>query len=758
MMQKPLLKLLLVIFLINIIITSVTATTILTEKTNLEICQCAKLTDSLFIKNNGLYSAKYTISTNQEFLTLSPKSFELYPGEQITIPVLFNIPCDNKGVYNVDFIVSSTLGEQKLLRKEVTIGKCQNLNAQLYFKNETLNPCTQIDYTISVENTGVFTEEYEISATNEEFVNISKPKIILKPSEKQSIKVTLNPSCDLYGSQEQTFFITALKNNLQTELKHDFVINQYYEYSVKVNDEYDVCEETGKTIFVKISNDVEVPNEYVISLENKPAFVKLTERKIFLDKYESGIVNITINPKEGKDLGEYVVQLNIKSLYGDIYYSKNISLNVSNCYDLEIIMPEKKTFCAGINELPVIIKNKGVFSEDIELLTSDNAYFKNEMVTFNSGEEKELMLVVEVPEENNAFEVFVEAKLNNEVSAYDNTKIKPYATAKCYYVTTNPKTLRIRAHKETGELLKIKNKGVVAGDFKLLLDADSWMGLNQTSVYLEPRETKTIWLQSNHESKTTLGKHPVNLTIEHSEFAYKKNLVVKLQGVSITENLYKYYKENPCQLATTILILFFVITLLFLIFSKKKAGKIKLKPFIIALIIIIILLAATTFMVYKYKGLPYIQEPIDYSSQGPLIHIWAEDEIYELSLADYFQDPDADEITFDVSEIENINTKINDDTLRFTPEKDWYGTREFVITATDSKGASVNSTPITLVVVERKELSLFNIYEALCWHINLALFFLVMFFVLFIVFKKARKTPKMIKTLSKKQKKIKKRA
>ena len=129
------------------------------------------------------------------------------------------------------------------------------------------------------------------------------------------------------------------------------------------------------------------------------------------------------------------------------------------------------------------------------------------------------------------------------------------------------------------------------------------------------------------------------------------------------------------------------------------------------------------------------------TSLGDLRFETIEDSNYALNAAQFFFDPDENVLRYEVSEIRDVTATVNDDTITFTPDLGWSGTRQFTITAIDDRGGEIESPKMTLVVhdVPRKTfLELYNIY---CWYVNLFLFLVLLFlvFVAFIVKQKVRR-------------------
>ncbi len=707
----------------------------------MNICQCAQKTDSFTVTNDGAYSAIFTVSDNQEFVILSDTKFELKPGESKQVLTSINAACDMKGEYSLEILVTTNLGTGKKLIKTINIGKCQNLKAYLTIDDEEINPCKEADYSIKIENTGFFKETYEIKATNfEKYFNLSTEEITLNPDETGLVNAKLNLPCDLYGVQPVEFSIKAVNNALMASLKHDLQVNQYYGYSLLLEDEYHVCEEEPVNIPVVLSNDVNTPNSYSLKLRGQPIIAQLSKTKIELEGKEEETFEIELNIHEGRSVGTYNFQLVTSTGYGDTFNDANITLVIEDCYNHKIDLTGPKKFCSGEEEFNLNIRNDGVYTEEVTLETIEGfAELEDEKITLESGSEKNVVLEVKTEDVSKRYSLWAKAKLDNDLEVVDSQVLNVKSNDECYFVDVEKTKFDVKAHKINGIVIELENKGLVGADYELKLESEPWMHLNETEIHLEPKEEKNVVLFLNHTEETAFGKYKANLTIQTDNAIYLKEIVIDLENKSLIVRAFIYSKENPCKTLTVLLGLVFIILLLKVIFSKKAKGKIKVKTVLLSLLILIILSGLALGGTYLYKGMPTLYSELDFSEANPVKHVWAEDTVYTIDFFDYFEDPDSDEIVFSVSELENIDSSIEGNILTLTPEEDWFGERAVIFTATDSKEASVSSSPIFLKVLDVEEFNFCNIYNKNCLYVNDGLLMLCLLLVFIIVLKKARK-------------------
>ncbi|MBC8500862.1 MAG: hypothetical protein ISS25_02305 [Nanoarchaeota archaeon] len=731
------------------------------EKKLLKLCRCSELDDLIKIKNTGTQSTIYSLSSNLDFVEINPHEFELSPGDIQNIQITVKAPCKTLKK-NLKIKIKSDKGDSESLVKQIVAGQCQNLRTNLYTEANEINPCEPLDYRLLIKNIGPFTEKYFVSSEFDEYIDFSNREIEIASGDIRKINATLMLPCNIYGETPIVFYVQAEKNKLHSRLQHDLLINQYYAYTLKVEEENKVCEEEAEPIKVEIENDVETPNIYYLELVGVPSFIKLSSQNVSLEGKEEAEVDIILGLKEGMNLGFYDFTLKSQTAYGDIFQEKNISVNITNCYDLEIDILEKNPeFCTEEKQLVVNVKNNGEERESIKLETlPDWAEFDTKRVTLDFGEEKNVTLTMNPEDVDAEYDLNVEASLvRNNITVTDSTKVKVISQGTCHYVKVSKTKYSIRRDTENSTTIKLTNVGRTEEKYTLNLRPEFWITINQSAVTLQPGETKTLTLLSEHTQETEFGDYPVNLTVKLGDIEYMHELVVSLQDKPIYVKTYQYFAQRPCQAATLILVIAAIILFLLAISLKKLRWKLRTKPFFTSIIILIALLVIFAGLIYNYKGVPRLYEPIDYSEASATHYIWSQDKKYELDLSSFVSDPDVEDellLSF-LEEPENIDMAMENGKIVFTPNEGWYGTEEVVIVATDSKGASAESPEITLEVVKRDKYSLFGAYEKLCWYVNWIILLVAFFFLSIVGFKKMRRKLALLKRKDKKSTKRKKR-
>lgn len=723
-----------------------------TEDSLLRVCQCSTLNDSLQVKNTDTQSAIYDLSANLDFVEFSPDTFELAPGDIQEVNILGDVPCESFRK-DLEIDIENNLGDEATLTKEFVSDQCQNLQAWLYTETNQILPCETTEYTITVDNIGNFDETYTVSSEYDEYINYANNSQTLAQGERGVITADLQLDCGISGNQAIPFVVKAENNNLQTTVGHVLQVQADYGYELEAETQNNVCEEEAESIPITIENTAETQNNYDLMLLGAPSFASLNQTTISLEGGEQRTVNLQLNVEEGKKLGYYEFMLKTTSEYGSVEKEQNMSLNISDCYELDVkIQPYKEEFCSGEKAIPVTVYNQGLKTEIISLYAyPEFVSFDQNTITLNPGKSQNVSMILDPEDKDSYYELSVRAELGNRVFTEDRAKVKVYSQQSCHKVKPTDNHFSFRRDTQHEEQLKIKNKGLKGGIYDLAIEPGFWITLNQSTVALGPGETKTVTLLSEHTSETAFGEYKANLTIELDGLNYNTPITIQLKDKPWYVKAYNYGLQHPCHAASAILLIILLAALVFTIFLSRRSGRLQLGKFLGTTAVLLVLIVLLGAIIWAFKGTPQLNEPIDYSKESSTYYIWAEDTTLEKELSEIVQDPDVeDKINLSVDEQpDNINVDIGEEFIKFEPDADWYGVTTIVFAATDTEGASATSPEITLEVVERHDYSLWTAYLKLCWYFNWILLLIIFILLGIIGFKKLRVKERKAKMLGK---------
>ena len=75
------------------------------SKTDLNVCSCSSIVNTVIIENTANIANSYSISTNNPYVILSQNTFVLKPRTKIAIKEKITIPCTVKEIQDVQIIV-----------------------------------------------------------------------------------------------------------------------------------------------------------------------------------------------------------------------------------------------------------------------------------------------------------------------------------------------------------------------------------------------------------------------------------------------------------------------------------------------------------------------------------------------------------------------------------------------------------------------------------------------------------------------------
>ena len=158
--------------------------------------------------------------------------------------------------------------------------------------------------------------------------------------------------------------------------------------------------------------------------------------------------------------------------------------------------------------------------------------------------------------------------------------------------------------------------------------------------------------------------------------------------------------------------------------EKKKARKVKKfsginKTAIGWILIALAVVWAGIYMIYAYSSVPTLETDltddlndigreiekltneiagIETVTGGIPAQVWQENQPLEFDLGRYFSDPDGDALAYSNSPTNHVTITYEGTTALITPNPNWAGEEVIVFTATDAKGSSVSSNPVSLAV------------------------------------------------------------
>lgn len=501
----------LIVFLVFIVLVSGSASALTEDftafagKKDLNVCSCDFKTDTLTVQNTGDITSNFMVSTSGEaddWVDVAPQTFTLDPGEVKQVDQFVKVPCGEEGEFELNTTVKTLFDLEKSLQQTVKVQNCQNIQIIPKFSGiQTECPCTPVQYSFDVVNTGNHVETYEISVEPfSDAITLSTDLLILEPGEKQTVDVFINLECGQYG--EKVFTFNALAKGTGMLGQTDFVldIQKCYDYDLIVGTEYGVCQGIPNIIPFTIDNKAQIANEFALDVQEAdwayPENVSISAWGG--EAVDSNI--ILVPPIE--DEGQYTIGLESISTRGEEQKLAEIMLETEKCYDY-VLTPEEDAFESTVcqsKDHKFTLTNIGSRETTyfIELEGFDWLTTTTEPIVLQPGESAELAVKGDTPCDA------VPGKYAENIYVTMLETNQTYLEEKTFNIHTKEEAFLpeiefddMNIGFEGGETeVKIRNAGFETAKYDFSLVASDWITLDTDSVELAPGEESTFMLQA----------------------------------------------------------------------------------------------------------------------------------------------------------------------------------------------------------------------------------------------------------------------
>ncbi|MBU2560917.1 MAG: hypothetical protein KKD17_01370 [Nanoarchaeota archaeon] len=547
------------------------------EKKDVSVCACDLTTDHITIHNTGDITSTFMIDAEgraAEWTDLAPQTFYLEQGEVKTVERFIKVPCRARGDYTLNTTVRTLFDMEKVLEQTLKVQNCPNIQIIPKFSGAQQEcPCTPVQYSFEVVNTGNHIETYEISVEPySEAISLSTDFLVLEPGEKQEILVFINLECGQYGEKIFTFNARAQGTGILGQTDFVLDINKCYDYYILVGEEYNVCQGIPNIILFQIDNKANIANEYFLAVEGADWAYPENET-IAAWGGETKESNILVFPPDEEE-SLHTITLRSMSARGEEERIKEILLETEKCYDYELVETEgvfQATECKTKDHI-FTLKNIGgrdttyyIDAEGLEWMTTSP-----EPITLGAGQEESIVFRGEAPCESAGEyieNIYITIEEINQTYLEEKT-VTVHAKEEVYMPEIDIPDLKIDyAGGETE--IKITNNGFETATYLLGLVASDWITLDTSSVELAPGENTTLLLQAWPTEDVPEETYAGELTarVQGEEIEYSTDFTVEL-------------RENagwPLWLIAAIaggaLLLIIIIVILVVFLSKKRKKK-----------------------------------------------------------------------------------------------------------------------------------------------------------------------------------------
>ena len=691
------------------------------------LCQCGGSTDTFTVTNTGAVANNYRVQSDSSLVTLSPASFSLLPEQSQTVSVFIRAPCDQLFTQDLSFTVTDAFGNGKTFVKSLAVDRCQNLHAALASSadNTPVTPCMPVNYSVIVNNTGTFAEEYTVDFGGDEFAQYfdhPSQAMTLSPGSVGVAQATLTLDCSQSGSFLVPFHVEATNNGLVADLAHDLQVMPAYNFSGDLQID-PMCTETGGKASFSLTNDATFSNSF--SLDTDPDMLSLDMANVSLAPGEDRSFSLTI--PAGTAPGSYNASVTVTEAMGQTSKSFTAPLEVLSCFGVAVAInasADPVTGCAGTYTFPVTVTNHGVDDETIAL-TTDNAVasLRKDSLSLAPGESAQTTLTIDAPSaEALTGDVVVTASVGETgVSASETLSLSLVSSHTCFQPLLEPEKVQVPLWQGSFNL-SLQNNGWQPATYTVSAASDLFTVPNG-SFTLAPGDAVSVPVQYA-PSDELYRRYAVDVIVAGNGESYSFPLRVVLDSPTALEDASWYLWTHPCELVSAIALLLIIVGLVWL-FVRPKALRARvhglLRVLLLAWVIIVI-------VILVWKGLPGpLYQPVVQDQNDPLTLYIPEDASYTADLSSFFVDPDMDNMTFMVSNMDDVLVKVDGSSAVFTPSPNYAGKESFIITAFDGHGGATDSPTMYAVVVDRPELTPWTVYVKYCPYLNLLLLLIVVF-------------------------------
>ena len=396
-------------------------------------------------------------------------------------------------------------------------------------KSAIVNPCGIASFDIDIKNVGDKEDTYSIiiDGLPEDWYSLSEDSIDLESGESGKVYLFITPYC--YGEIGEFEVSVTVSDGDSTS--DTFTLNVVPDHKIEVDmpSEIKTCLEETSVETITIKNEGDFTEDLELTLSGDASdFAELAENEITLEPFEEKTVELNLKPTSDIEIGDYQLELDVKST-SSYASDKTISLvKVLECYKVSVSYPEKTETC--MNEetmLELEIKNTGLkkdtysvefeevnYTEIVELEAEDSRTIK---IPFLKGEEGTYYVSFSVDSDY----VSEEGEIEIDV-------------LKCYGVELKVEETSLEVDVGKGKLVtvKINNVGTKGDTFDIMSDVD-WVIVKPTSVTLDSGQEEDVYVYYSPRFGMS-GSHDTTLTAQSENSEDSVDIEVMVSGVAIT--------------------------------------------------------------------------------------------------------------------------------------------------------------------------------------------------------------------------------
>jgi PGF-pre-PGF domain-containing protein len=293
---------------------------------------CSPAEGQVTIANSGDVPSVYELVAEgnaKEWVTFSPESFALNPGQSQIVQEFISIPCDAEDeVLDVSILTNEL---ELMLSQEIIVQTPNNLLLTPVAFSKEIMPCEPADFHFTLSNPADFAETYTLNVIGSpQETAISDETLTLEPRENAQITITVHSQdCTLSGDFTPVLRVSTEKSKIAAEIEMYLHINDsdIPEIATGVNKIRAVVEPQEAQL--EIVNTGDRSTTYLLRLEGA-TFITVQPEQVTIAARDSENVKLVVQPTETTPQGSYPLVLTAIVEATGKEYTKELTIVLKN--------------------------------------------------------------------------------------------------------------------------------------------------------------------------------------------------------------------------------------------------------------------------------------------------------------------------------------------------------------------------------------------------------------------------------------------
>lgn len=473
------------------------------------LCPTNTASISIPIENTGDEMGSYSISLSgsaQKWAVAAPTGFSLNPGASKTVyvwvtPSTKTLP----GEYDLTVSIDGGSAGTEELEYIINVESCHEVNIEAEESSKNSCPGKLTTYAFVVENTGEYTEDYQLSLNGaaKEWATLSKQTLKLASGESEEILAYIKSPLKEIGTYDLSLTTQSKYSDAVDTEDVEIILESCYEYSItSAKDVYSFCDHTQAKIPLVIKNEGIETNTISLNAEGVD-WANLENNKVTLEAGEATEVNLIISP-DYYTTGEFSVKISAFGEVGELSKEHEISLNIRPCFvtNLEISLDEDSICEQGTKTYEVSITNAGEYKEPYSLSVEGPSWatLDKSFVELEAGESETASLSIEAPQETGQYNIKIIAMSQepSKTSDEDTLSLEVISKEICFSLGVSAELNEVDVARGEGALIpiNIENNGKEEATYSLEVSGAgaSFAQLTPATVIISPGNSETAHL------------------------------------------------------------------------------------------------------------------------------------------------------------------------------------------------------------------------------------------------------------------------